>query len=136
MEDVLAEFHTLNVCSVLRLTCAQAVLILFYMNNTETAATVTLPCNTATECAFLRFLREAVILGSKHGVFQGMDRSALVKAIRAADVEMATDLALGVVVGLMVKSEEEEVRRIGRANTAAYINLRDLGRQARVIPTV
>ena len=65
-----------------------------------------------------------------------MDRSALVKAIRAADVEMATDLALGVVVGLMVKSEEEEVRRIGRANTAAYINLRDLGRQARVIPTV
>ncbi len=110
--------------------------MMFCMTGTETGRneTASLPCNTRTECAFLRFVREATILGTRHGVFEGRDHSDLVRAVRAADVEMCTALSLGVVVSLLVKSEAETRNRTGRWHTAAYLHLRNLGREALVIP--
>lgn len=101
---------------------------------TTNEAPSTLPCNTATECAFIAFAREALILGNRHGVFQGRDRLDFTAAIRAADVELITVWALGVVEALLTASKAEITARCGRWATAAYINLLHLGRAARVIP--
>jgi hypothetical protein len=105
------------------------------MTNTTNAAANTLPCNTAVERAFLAFVREALFLGTSHGVFTGHDRLDYVAAVRAADAEMCRANALGVVVALKILSEREITARAGRSHTAAYINLLHLGRAARVIPT-
>ena|ERR1041384_7251798 len=106
------------------------------MTNTTTkfAAVNTLPCNTAVECAFLAFVREALLLGTSHGVFTGRDRLDYVAMLRAADVELCRANALGVVVALKSLSEREIAARTGRSHTAAYVNLLHLGRAAGVIP--
>jgi hypothetical protein len=91
----------------------------------------TLPCNTAVDCAFLRFVRESIILGSKRGLFNGDDRRTFVAAVRRGDVESCTDWALGVVVELLIRSQPVTGHPF---YLAPYLYLRDLGRQARIIP--
>lgn len=101
------------------------------MNETQTTV-ATLPCNTATQCAFIRFVREALVLGDKHGIFADGDRHEMVLAIRAADVEACEQFALGVVLELYLRTTTQDA--YARWITASYLSLRDLGRQARIIP--
>lgn len=100
-----------------------------------TPAPRTFPCNTDAQRAFLCFVREALILGARHEVFDSSDRLMMVLAIRAADIELCTAHALGVVVALLLKSEAEISSTQGIYwHTAGYLNLRNLGRAAGVIP--
>jgi hypothetical protein len=96
--------------------------------------TPTLPCNTDAQCAFLRFVREAIILGTRHGIFEGNDRRDFVRAVRAADIEACTDFALGVVCEFLVRSNPVTDHCGHRFYLAPYLYLRDLGRQANIIP--
>jgi hypothetical protein len=95
----------------------------------------TFRCDTVVECAWLRFVREALILGRSHLVLCGAARAQLVAAIRAADVELCTAIALGVLEALraahMLALSE---RCAGAWHGAAYANLLQSGRAARVVP--
>ncbi len=104
--------------------------------NTNTSTAATLPCNTAQQRATLRYIREAIVLGGSHETFGPGDRSAMVAAVRTADIELALSWASGVVTALMLLSEQETGGRYGSWHTAAYLCLRDMGRQAGVIPTI
>jgi hypothetical protein len=92
------------------------------------------PCNTEIECAWVRFVREAIILGARYHVFVGSDRSDFVIAVRNADVELCAAWALGVLCDLLIRSEAEQAEGDDRWVTIGYERLLWLGRSAGVVP--
>jgi len=100
------------------------------MTNTNTA----LPCNTSLDRARLRFIREARCLGVTHEVLEGRDQLEFAAAVRAADLELCLEFAMGVLVSLLTKSEREIAGRCGRWHTAAYLNLLASARAAGCVP--